>query len=46
MKVGLIPVNVGVKDVDAMIEIARTAETHGFESLWTFEHVIVPVDYA
>ena len=46
MKVGLIPVNVGVKSVDAMIEIARSAETHGFESLWTFEHVIVPVDYA
>ena len=46
MKIGLIPVNVGVRDVDAMIEIARTAETHGFESLWTFEHVIVPIDYA
>ncbi len=46
MKIGLIPVNVGVKNADAMLEIARTAETHGFESLWTFEHVIVPIDYA
>lgn len=46
MKVGLIPVNVGVKSVDSMIEIAQTAEQQGFESLWTFEHVIVPLDYA
>jgi len=46
VKIGLIPVNVGVRDVDSMIEIARTAEQCGFESLWTFEHVIVPLDYA
>jgi len=46
VKIGLIPVNVGVKDADRMIEIARTAEAVGFESLWTFEHVVVPLDYA
>lgn len=46
MKIGLIPVNVGVKDVDRMLELAVTAEEQGFESVWTFEHVVVPVDYA
>ena len=46
MKVGLIPVNIGLKSVDRMVALAVHAEQVGFESLWTFEHVIVPVDYA
>lgn len=46
LKFGLVPVNVGVGDADAMIGLARRAEEVGLESLWTFEHVIVPVDYA
>jgi len=45
MKVGLIPVNIGVPNVDAMAQMAQTAEAAGFESVWTFEHVIVPIDY-
>ncbi len=45
MKVGLIPVNMGVEHVDQMIAIAQKAESVGIESVWTFEHVIVPVDY-
>ncbi len=45
MKIGLIPVNVGVPNVEAMIGLAQLAEGVGFESIWTFEHVIVPVDY-
>ena len=45
MKVGLIPVNIGVPNVEAMVQVAQTAEAAGFESVWTFEHVIVPVDY-
>ena len=45
MKVGLIPVNIGVPNVEAMVQIAQTAEAAGFESVWTFEHVIVPLDY-
>jgi probable F420-dependent oxidoreductase len=28
-----------------MIGLAQLAEGSGFESVWTFEHVIVPVDY-
>lgn len=45
MKVGLIPVNMGVENVGQMIAIAQKAESVGIESLWTFEHVIVPVEY-
>lgn len=45
MKIGLIPVNVGVPNVEAMVGMAQLAEGLGFESVWTFEHVIVPIDY-
>jgi probable F420-dependent oxidoreductase len=45
MKIGLIPVNVAVPNVEAMVGMAQLAEGLGFESLWTFEHVIVPIDY-
>lgn len=46
MKVGLIPINIGHVTVDDMIAVARKAEDIGIESVWTFEHVIVPIDYA
>lgn len=46
MKIGLIPVNIGFPDQDSIIALARHAEAAGVESLWTFEHVIVPLDYA
>ncbi len=45
MKVGLIPVNIGVPNVEAMLAIAEKAEQVGVESVWTFEHVVVPMDY-
>jgi probable F420-dependent oxidoreductase len=45
VKVGLIPINIGIDDPARMIELARRAEAAGFESVWTFEHVIVPLDY-
>jgi probable F420-dependent oxidoreductase len=45
MKIGLIPVNVGAQSAESMIQLATTAETSGFESIWTFEHAIVPVNY-
>lgn len=45
MKIGLIPVNIGFPHQQAMIDFARQAEAAGVESLWTFEHVIVPMDY-
>lgn len=46
MKFGLIPVNVGAKSVDHCVGLAQLAESVGFESAWTFEHVMVPEDYA
>ncbi len=45
MKFGIVPINIGVASAEQMITIAQTAEDSGFESVWTFEHVIVPVDY-
>jgi probable F420-dependent oxidoreductase len=45
MKIGLIPVNVGVPNAQAMVGMAQLAEAVGFESVWTFEHAIVPIDY-
>lgn len=46
MKLGIIPVNIGVRSADEMVGLAQEAEALGFESVWTFEHVMVPVDYA
>lgn len=45
MKIGLIPVNIGVKSVDEIVGLARHAESVGVESVWTFEHTMVPLSY-
>jgi probable F420-dependent oxidoreductase len=45
MKIGLIPVNLVFPAAELMTDFARTAEAAGVESLWTFEHVIVPLEY-
>ena len=45
MKFGLIPVNIGIDSAEQMIGLAQVAEGAGYESVWTFEHVIVPLDY-
>lgn len=45
MKIGLIPVNIGAPNAQAMVGMAQLAEAVGFESVWTFEHAIVPIDY-
>lgn len=46
MKIGIVPINIGVTSADQMIKHAQLAEAAGLESVWTFEHVIVPLDYA
>ena len=46
MKVGIIPINIGATSGDQMVQLAQLAESLGYESAWTFEHVIVPMDYA
>ena len=44
---GAIPVNIGPHAVPAALRaLALRAEVLGYESLWTFEHVMVPRDYA
>ena len=45
MKIGLIPVNVGAQSAEHVVGLAQKAEEIGLESVWTFEHAIVPVDY-
>ena len=45
MKIGLIPINIGMESLEQMVGLAQYAESLGFESLWTFEHVMVPVEY-
>ena len=45
MKVGIIPVNIGVESVEQIVGLAKLAESLKYESVWTFEHVIVPIDY-
>ncbi|MCZ6628059.1 MAG: LLM class F420-dependent oxidoreductase [SAR324 cluster bacterium] len=46
MKIGLIAVNVGGPEAaENLVNLARKAEQVGLDSLWTFEHVIVPLDY-
>jgi probable F420-dependent oxidoreductase len=46
MKFGIVFANTGpFTDADAAIELARAAESSGFESLWTVEHTVVPAGY-
>jgi probable F420-dependent oxidoreductase len=46
MKFGIVFANVlGFGDPDGAVELAQSAEAAGFESLWTVEHVVVPVGY-
>jgi probable F420-dependent oxidoreductase len=45
MKFGLIPINIGMDSLESLIGLAQYAESLNFESLWTFEHVMVPVEY-
>lgn len=45
MKIGISPINVGFKSGDEVRVLARKAEEVGIESVWTYEHAIVPLDY-
>ena len=45
MKFGLLYANSVAPTPDAAVALARAAEAAGFESLWTAEHVVVPVGY-
>jgi probable F420-dependent oxidoreductase len=46
MQWGLIGVNVGIfAQPEQAVSLATAAEAAGFDSLWTFEHVVVPLQY-
>ena len=45
MKFGLIPINIGIDSMEQMTDLAQLAESTGWESVWTFEHVIIPMEY-
>jgi len=45
MKIGLIPINIRMQSLEQLVGMAQFIESLGFESAWTFEHVMVPVDY-
>lgn len=45
MKVGIVPINVHLQNAERMVALAQKAEEVGLESVWTFEHVIVPTQY-
>jgi alkanesulfonate monooxygenase SsuD/methylene tetrahydromethanopterin reductase-like flavin-dependent oxidoreductase (luciferase family) len=46
MKFGIVFANTGpFTNPDAAVEMARAAESAGFESLWTVEHTVVPAGY-
>ena len=46
MKIGIVSINVGGPSTgENMVEVVQHAEAAGIESVWTFEHVVVPTDY-
>jgi len=46
MKIGIVSINVGAPSTaENMVEVVQHAEAAGLESVWTFEHVMVPTDY-
>jgi probable F420-dependent oxidoreductase len=46
VKIGIVSINVGgPATAKNMIAVAQHAEAAGIESLWTFEHVVVPTAY-
>ena len=44
MKFGLMTINMALDSGQAMLDVACAAEAAGFESLWTAEHLMFPVD--
>jgi len=42
VKIGIIPINIGLTGWQQIVAVAQAAEAAGFESVWTAEHVIIP----
>ncbi len=45
MKLGIVFINTGARSGASIIELARRAEAVGVESVWTGEHVMIPLEY-
>lgn len=46
MKIGIVPINLGeFCNFDTLVPFVQEAEAVGYESMWTFEHVIIPKTY-
>ena len=46
MKIGLFGINIGQENLaETLPALAKKAEDAGIESVWTGEHVIIPLDY-
>ena len=41
MKIGVIPVNIGVQSADQMVQMAQLLESLGYESVWTFAYNVI-----
>ena len=47
MKIGLFGINIGQQNLaESLLPLVKKAEQIGIESVWTGEHVIIPLDYA
>lgn len=45
LRIGLVLPNLGpLATPDAMVAIAERAEAHGFEDLWTADHLVLPIE--
>jgi len=42
---GVVPINVGIRFADEMVQMVLLVELRGNGSLWTYEHVLTPIDY-
>jgi probable F420-dependent oxidoreductase len=45
MKLGIVFINAGARSGASILSLARRAEEAGVESVWTGEHVMIPVEY-
>ena len=45
MKVGFAPINTGIESFEEMVGLAQRAEFLGYESAWTYEHILLPANF-
>lgn len=42
---GVVPINVGIQKADEMVQMAQLVKLRGNVSVWTYDHVIISIDY-